>query len=324
MRTFRLLVLLAAALAAGCAARAPAPVQDRTPAAAPARQPPAARPATAAAEHYVVKRGDTLYSIALEHGVDHRELAQWNRLDDPARIRAGQVLRVAPPQHHAAAPTGAARVEVGAARGAAGEIEARPLGPGAAAQPPAAAADAATKTSPKALRLPYSEQNLALLARGEGAPAAKPGPQPVAIAPRPEPQKAPGPRDPDVGDLAWPAKGALLAEFSETRGKEGIGSKGIDIAGKLGDPVVAAAPGKVIYVGSNIQGLGKFIVIKHANEVSTVYAHAREILVKVDQVVARGQRIAELGDTEAERPKLHFQLRKLGKPLDPLQYLPPS
>jgi len=316
MRTLRIFVLLAAALVMGCAARAPAPVHDRRPAPAPAPRPPVAQPVPPAAGQYVVRRGDTLYSIALEHGVDHRELAQWNRLDDPAKIRVGQVLRVAPPEDRAA-------VQVGGAR-APGAIEARPIGPGTPAQPPAAPADAGTKTWPKALRLPYSEQNLALLAKGESAPAAKPAPQPVAIASRPEPQKAGGARDPDIGELAWPARGALLAEFSETRGRDGIGSRGIDIGGRLGDPVLAAAPGKVIYVGSNIQGLGKFIVIKHANEVSTVYAHAREILVKVDQVVARGQRIAELGETEADRPKLHFQLRKLGKPLDPLQYLPPS
>jgi lipoprotein NlpD len=319
MRTLHVLAVLAAALLAGCAARAPAPVQDRKPAPAPAPRPPAAQavpPAAALAPGlYLVRRGDTLYSIALEHGVDHRDLAQWNRLDDPARIRAGQVLRVAPPEERGAVQVGTARVL--------GAIEARPIGPGTPAQPSAAPADAAMKTSPKALRLPYSEQNLALLAKSDAAPGAKPAPQPVAAVPRPEPPRVAA-RDPEIGELAWPARGALLAEFSETRSKDGVGSKGIDIGGKLGDPIVAAAPGKVIYVGSNIQGLGKFIVIKHANEVSTVYAHAREILVKVDQQVARGQRIAELGDTEADRPKLHFQLRKLGKPLDPLQYLPPS
>ena len=106
----------------------------------------------------------------------------------------------------------------------------------------------------------------------------------------------------------------MLAGFSEPR------SKGVDIEGKLGDPVVAAAPGRVIYVGSGIPGLGKFIVVRHENGFNTVYAHNRENLVKMDQNIARGQKIAEIGNTDADTPKLHFQIRKLGTPLDPQKY----
>jgi lipoprotein NlpD len=119
-------------------------------------------------------------------------------------------------------------------------------------------------------------------------------------------------------DFIWPAKGKVLAGFAEPR------SKGIDIDGKLGDPVVAAAAGRVTYIGSGIPGLGKLVVIKHDNGFITVYAHNKEILVKEQQNVARGQRIAELGSSDSERPKLHFQIRKGAAAVDPLKYLPTS
>lgn len=309
--------VLVAILAAGCASRAPAPVQDRRPTPAAAAKPPVAqvaKPAAAApasAGRYVVRRGDTLYSIALEHGVDFRDLARWNNLDDPAKIRVGQTLQVSAPQ----GTQGAVQVGTVRAPGApeAQPLESRPLGQ-------AATGDGATKTSPKALRLPYSEQNMALLSRGEAPSqaAAKPAPQVAAPSTRPEPPKPVPERNADGIEFIWPAKGAILAGFSEPR------VKGIDIGGRIGDPVVAAAAGKVIYVGSGIPGLGKFVVIKHNEELSTVYAHAREVLVKMDQSVIRGQRIAELGDSDADRPKLHFQVRRLGKPLDPMGYLPPG
>lgn len=305
--------LLAATLAAGCASRAPAPVDDRRPSPTAAAKPPVAqiaKPAAAAqaaapAGRYVVKRGDTLYSIALEHGVDFRDLARWNNLDDPTKIRVGQSLQVRAPE---GAQVGAARVP-GAVESR--PLESRPLGQGATA-------DGATKTSPKALRLPYSEQNVALLSRGEAPAPVKPAPQAAVPAPKPEPVKPAPERAADGIEFIWPAKGTVLAGFSEPR------VKGIDIGGRIGDPVVAAAAGKVIYVGAGIPGLGKFVVIKHNDELSTVYAHAREVLVKMDQPVIRGQRIAELGDSDADRPKLHFQVRKLGKPLDPMGYLPPG
>ena len=97
---------------------------------------------------------------------------------------------------------------------------------------------------------------------------------------------------------------------------------GGDIGGRIGDPIVAAAAGRVMYVGTSIRGYGKLIVIKHDNDFNSVYAHNKEILVKEGQNVARGQKIAELGDTESDKPKLHFEIRKSGKPVDPLKYLP--
>ena len=298
-------ILGAALVGAGCAVtQRPAPVDDRR--AAPAAQPRVLQPAPAAGPRtYIVKRGDTLYSVALEQGVDYRELAQLNRIDDPSRIRLGQELRLP--------PTGEERppVQVGATRRP-GEIESRPLG--SSASPPQAAAEGATKTSPKALRLPYSEQNLASLSRGETRGETKPESRPEAA----KPAAPAGERDPDAIDFAWPVRGRVLQAFSEPN------NKGLDIAGKPGDPVLAAAAGRVMYTGTGIRGYGKLIVIKHDNNFNSVYAHNREILVKEGQNVTRGQRIAELGDTDSDTPKLHFEIRKSGKPVDPAKYLPPS
>jgi lipoprotein NlpD len=268
----RSLVALAAAALAACAARGPlppAPVVDRSPSPRAAVQAPAAAPAPSAAPapdgFYLVKRGDTLYSIALEHGADYRELAQWNDLEDPTRIRAGQLLRVRPDE---------SKAQVGRAP-VASRIESRPL--------------------------------------DMGSPPTPAPPPPVAAAPKAPPPAAP---QETKEEFIWPAKGKILAGFAEPR------SKGIDIDGKLGDPVVAAAAGRVTYIGSGIPGLGKLVVIKHDNGFITVYAHNKDILVKEQQSVARGQKIAELGASDAERPKLHFQIRKGSAAVDPLRYLP--
>ncbi|HET7198214.1 MAG TPA: peptidoglycan DD-metalloendopeptidase family protein, partial [Burkholderiales bacterium] len=142
------------------------------------------------------------------------------------------------------------------------------------------------------------------------APVAKVGDAPRPAAKAPAAVAAPG------GFFIWPVKGKVIAGFSEPR------SKGIDIGGKVGDPVVAAAAGRVTYVGSGIPGLGKLVVIKHDNGFITVYAHNRDILVKEQQSVAQGQRIAVLGASDADRPKLHFQIRKGAAAVDPLRYLP--
>jgi lipoprotein NlpD len=261
-----------AVLLAGCASGPPAPVEDRRARAKPkpaAKAPAVAAAPAAASGTYVVKKGDTLYSIALEHGEDYREVAQWNSLDDPNRIAIGQVLRVTAPE----TPS----VEVKSTRGqVVGRVESRPLDP-----------------------LPGKE-------------AAKPQPQAAAV-PKPAAAAAAAAAP---AEFIWPVKGKVLAGFAEPR------SKGIDIGGKLGEPVVASAAGRVTYVGSGIPGLGKLVVIKHDSGFITVYAHNRDIGVKEQQVVTRGQKIAELGSTDADRPKLHFQIRKGAAAVDPMRYLP--
>ena len=303
--------------ASGCMTqRTKAPVDDRRPTAAtqkPLVVEPTLAPGPVAPPPptYTVKRGDTIYSIALEVGVDHRDLARWNKLDDPTKIKVGQALRIVPSEEDST-------VQIGAARGA-GTLEARPLdGTAAPAAPASAKGGAAMKTSPQALRLPYSEQNLAQLSKGDAPVAPKPVVVPAAIEPRPGEPVKPAERDPEAIDFIWPVRGRLLSGFAEPN------NKGVDIGGKIGDPVVAAAQGRVMYVGTGIRGYGKLIVIKHDNGFNSVYAHNREILVKEGQNVTRGQKIAELGDSDADAPKLHFEIRKSGKPVDPLRYLPPG
>lgn len=314
-------VLLAAALAAilgGCGGGRIAPVIERAPSpmgSDAATEPAAGRVAAATGETrpetYVVKRGDTLYGIALDHGLEYREIAEWNRLENVNVIRIGQVLRLRPPAEAAviaAEPVAQARPVQGA-----GSVEVKPL-----ESKPAAAAT--LKTEPIARKLPYSEENLALLARPPAkppAPAAAPASKPEArpAAPSPAPQSD-GPADDEKVDWAWPAAGRLIAGFSDPS------NKGLDIAGRAGDPVTASAAGRVVYSGSGLRGYGKLIIVKHNNTYLSAYAHNRELLVKEGQSVFKGQRIAELGDTDADRPKLHFEIRRLGKPIDPAKLLP--
>lgn len=114
----------------------------------------------------------------------------------------------------------------------------------------------------------------------------------------------------------WPSSGTLLAGFDEAR------NKGYDISGKAGDPVVAAADGRVVYAGAGLRGYGNLIILKHNNTFLTAYAHNQALLVKEDQAVRKGQKIAEMGSTDADRVKLHFEIRRQGKPVDPVRYLP--
>lgn len=120
-------------------------------------------------------------------------------------------------------------------------------------------------------------------------------------------------------ELEWslPAKGKLVGEFSESANR-----KGIDIGGKLGQPVYASAPGKVVYSGNGLRGYGKLVIIKHNQTYLSAYAHNNQVLVKEGQSVTRGQKIAEMGSTDADQVKLHFEVRRYGKPVDPAKYLP--
>jgi lipoprotein NlpD len=245
---------------------------------------------------YVVQRGDTLYSIALAFGQDYRDLARWNGLDDPSRLQLGQTLRVQPP------PDGASGAAVAAVPVApAAEAEVRPLdapaAPPSAPSAPAAAVGAQPAVPP--------------------AGGAVQGPAPSAAAVGPATSE---PRPASVADggltWAWPAVGPVAETFDETR------NKGIDITGKDGDPVLAAGDGQVVYRGNGLRGYGNLVIIKHTDEFISAYAHNRAILVEQGQSVKRGQRIAEMGKSDADTPKLHFEVRRQGKPVDPLKLLP--
>ena len=120
----------------------------------------------------------------------------------------------------------------------------------------------------------------------------------------------------DPVSFQWPVRGNLIAGFDEAK------NKGLDIAGKAGDPVLAAADGKVVYAGSGLRGYGNLIIIKHNNTYLTAYAHNQTLLVKEEQAIKRGQKIAEMGNSDADQVKLHFEIRRQGKPVDPAKYLP--
>jgi lipoprotein NlpD len=144
------------------------------------------------------------------------------------------------------------------------------------------------------------------------APAAPPATPPAA------PDSAAAPRE--TGDeivWIWPATGAVLAAFDEGR------NKGLTIGGKAGDPVLAAGDGRVVYAGSSLRGYGNLVIVKHSELYLTAYAHNQTLLVKDDQVVRRGQKIAEMGSSDAQRVQLHFEIRRQGKPVDPARLLPP-
>lgn len=298
MRTrFWLVPFAVVALAlGGCAANYPAPVTERSAKTAKARgkaTEPDWRPKT-----YVVQKGDTLYSIALEHGFGYREVADWNGIEDPHRILVGQELRLMPPPG----------------------VVVRPLKPEGAAE----ANLPMLVTQPKAVKQPYSEQAVAKVekpARVEEKPAEKPAEKaaPKVTEKIEAPEKADA--DATAGDdealkWAWPSSGKVVAPFSEP------GNKGVDIAGKLGQPVLASADGKVVYSGSGLRGYGKLIIIKHNKTYLSAYAHNNRLLVKEGQSVAKGQKIGEMGNSDADQIKLHFEIRRLGKPVDPLKFLP--
>ncbi len=303
VQVLRLTSLAAVLLLTACAAPKPhrAPVEDRsvtpmdtqtagTHSAEPRATVPAepARPGT-----YVVKQGDTLLRIALDHGLSWRDLARWNALDNPNLIEVGQVLRTVPPQ---AATVAAAPADGLATRPVASavKLESKPLdarapdGKPASLPVPVAGAASAVVTVPAPVPVPTTPPAVAASANGEG----------------------------EIG-WAWPSPGALIASFDEQR------NKGIGIGGKAGDAVLAAADGRVMYAGSGLRGYGNMVIIKHNETYLSAYAHNQTVLVKEDQLVRKGQRIAEMGSSDADQVKLHFEIRRKGKPVDPAKLLPP-
>lgn len=147
-----------------------------------------------------------------------------------------------------------------------------------------------------------------------GSTTVTPTPTPVATTPT-EPAKSAGGDASGLGFM-WPASGSVIAGFNEAT------NKGVDIAGKAGDPIVAAADGRVVYAGAGLRGYGHLVILKHNNTYLTAYAHNQKLLVKEDQNVKKGQKIAEMGSSDADRVKLHFEVRRQGKPVDPSRYLP--
>ena len=325
-----LLVMLIAAMLTACAAPRPAPVSDaRAPALAGA--PKAVQPdvkSTAgqatkpidAGKIHTIQKGDTLISIALANGLDYRELAAWNNLENPNAIKLGETLRLTAPGsvNDISATSSATQPQPGAPVTAPLIFTNVPT--------PAAVSLANSdklKTEPKATKLAYSDAAYAkALAESAGAAAASVPANALPVAPT---QAAPpvsvttAPPASDDVEWAWPIqpvpRGKIVAMYTEV-------NKGIDIAGIKGSPIFASAPGKVVYSGAGLRGYGRLVIIKHNATWLSAYAHNEKILVTEGEEIKKGQKIAEMGSSDADQVKLHFEIRKQGKPLDPLQFLP--
>lgn len=336
-------VAISTAWLVGCANTAPVPVVDRN-ASSAVRQGASVLP-KAPAGMYRVKKGDTLYSIALDHGHDHREIAAWNQLSNANVIQVDQLLRVAPPEADATMVAVAKPVQTE------GPIVVRSENQSVAKEG-VPATNAATisanadgiKRLPKGGKVAYSPEALAR-AQGivsdkvatSGVPStvpavpllpplktdqsstgmdkkqtAKNSEKPAETTAGNAPDKTPG----ALPNWAWPAAGKVLATFSNG------GNKGIDIGGKTGDPVLAAADGIVSYVGTGLRGYGNLVVLRHDATWLSVYANNSQVLVKEKQAIKRGQKIALMGTSDTATPRLHFEIRQHGKPLDPQQILP--
>ncbi len=349
-----------ALMLAACAARNPAPVSDarppvdsKTPVAVQpaATQSPATLPGTSfpkpadPSKVHVIQRGDTMFSISKQYGLDSRELAAWNNIVNPTSIRLGDTLRLTRPDNVGAGsmpsdntnqstPSSNSTVPL-----VSGEVTTTPL----VLTPPIAAEkplinSATLKVEPKASKLPYSDQAYAKALADSNAPAPSgnaiappnssltpPALQPTTSPPTSQSATAANPAtttlpppaatSADSISWAWPVKGKVITNFTET-------TKGIDVAGTRGKAILAAAAGKVIYSEAGLRGYGRMIIIKHNEQWLSAYAHNEKILVQKDQEIKQGQKIAEMGSSDTDTVKLHFEIRKLGKPVDPLKYLP--
>jgi len=220
---------------------------------------------------HVVQPGETLFGIAWRYGLDHRDLARWNRLDNPDLIRVGQRLLLTPEPGAAA----------GSTDGAAGPVSA----PGAAA--------------------PASVSGASRASAASGAPA-RPAPAPLPSSPPPA--------------WRWPTSGPIVSRFGA--GGDGI-TTGIGVGGREGQAIEAAASGRVVYAGSGLIGYGQLVIIRHNDTYLSAYGYNSRLLVEQGQRVARGQKIAEMGLGPGRQPRLHFEIRRNGVPVDPLLFLPP-
>lgn len=216
------------------------------------------------ASTHVVRRGETLYSIAFQYGKDYRQLARLNGIRAPYTIYVGQRLLVRAPRKMASK----------------------------------------SKTITKKSTTSRKKQQSVRKSTKTTANKASSSTKTAGVAANPK--------------WRWPTRGKVIESYSskdDTR-------KGIDISGRLGQPVKASAAGRVVYSGSGLRGYGKLIIVKHNERFLSAYAHNRKLLVKEGQHVKQGEKIAEMGRSGVDRVKLHFQIRRDGKPIDPLRYLP--
>jgi len=234
------------------------------------------------ADTYQVKRGDTMFSIAFRHGMDYRSLAKLNHIGEPYTIYLGQVLVVS---NNSAS---------GTSSHIAGSTRLRPNKNHSNSNSSVISSKSPKVVAPKnQKRYGQNEQVVESEKTGSGTQNGK------------------------IRQWQWPVKGPVLAKFSSQE----HGNKGLDIGGAIGTPIKAAAAGQVVYAGNALRGYGNLIIIKHNDDFLSAYAHNHRLLVNERDSVAAGQVIAEMGNSDADRVQLHFEIRYRGKSVDPLQYL---
>lgn len=276
---------------------------------APAATPiPAPRPAATASGKaspatYTVQRGDTLYKIAREQNVSAKDLAAWNNLANMDDVKAGQVLKL-----------GAGSGTVSAGVSGSNEVKSYPK---AVRQPYSPAAEAGIASAASGSGVATKQQSVTVPAASAAvASSLANAPVVVSNASKTAEKQASGAgvaADAAI-DWGWPTAGKVSRGFTEER-------KGVDIAGKMGQSVVASAGGKVVYAGSGLRGYGKMVIVQHGSGYLSTYAHNSKLLVKEGDVVKKGEKIAEMGNTDADETKLHFEIRRFGKPVDPTKYI---
>lgn len=261
-----------------------------------------AAPRALKSDEYLVVRGDTLYSIAFRNQVDFRELAQWNGIGENFLIHPGQVLRLTPPEviEPVAPENGETAVAALSAPPPVRQPQALPpglVGSGVSQQP---SATLPPPTAPPSAPAPSSE--VAVSAPSGPAVSGPAAAKPPVLSP--------------LG-WTWPTEGAIERGYNPAQG-----SKGLFFTGTLGQPVIAAAAGKVVYSGNALRGYGELVIIKHDEVHLSAYGHNRNRLVKEGDMVKVGQPIAEMGEGPERKPLLHFEIRERGKPVNPAKFLP--
>lgn len=240
-----------------------------------------------AGQVHVVQPGETLSRIAQAYGRSWQDVARWNNLADPNRLTVGQSLRVSPPGSSTTVASSATTTAPSSAATTAAPVVMPPPPPAVVTGPSAATGS----VMPSASAITSSSVGMNV--------------DPTDSL-----------TDPQGLRWSWPATGTVVVGFGDG------GSKGVSISGKEGDAILAAADGRVVYAGAGLRGYGNLLIVKHSSSFMTAYAHNKALLVGQDQAVKRGQKIAEMGSVDADRVKLHFELRKDGKPVDPVKYLP--
>lgn len=289
----------------------PAYTSANLPPAAPRSPEPLPQRPVGPSDH-LVRKGDTIYSIAFRNQLDYRELARWNNIGPDYRIYTGQVLRLTPPGELRA--TGSRLAVQTVDLNETGKPQPLPRGAGASPLPrPVPVPAAPAGSSPPPLSLPPASPAAVATAPGAATTAAAAPLPPPATATVPTVAGASG----GLPGWRWPTEGGVLRGFNPD-----AGSRGLDFTGTVGQPVVAVADGKVVYSGSALKGYGELVIIKHDDLRLSAYGYNRRRLVKDGDTVVAGQPIAELGLGPENKPLLHFEIRERGRPVNPAGFLP--